>query len=85
MGQPKEEQVEIAERLQRLLLEEFEKRLDPSCDKQATSTDLATLARILKDNGWTIDPADLPDDLRDHITNDVDPEDLDDPDLEVAS
>lgn len=65
---PKEQQVELAEELQMLLLQEFKKRFRSG---EITSTDLATLSRLLIQNGWTLDPADLPQDLRDHITREV--------------
>ena len=71
MSKPNAEQVEIAEELQTMLLKEFRTKLR---EGTATSTDLATLARLLQNNGWTINPADLPQDLQSYITSEVDPE-----------
>lgn len=68
-------QVEIAERLQVKWLERMERMLD---DNSVTSTDMATLSRVLLANGWTLDPTKLPQSLRDKLTEKVDPEDLGD-------
>ena len=83
MAQPKADQIELAEKLQDLWLREMKQRLESGA---ATSTDLATLARVLENNGWTIDPADLPTDLREHITTEVsfDDDAEDDDKLEVV-
>lgn len=54
-------QIEQAERLQRLILDDLERCLN---DKTATATDRATIIRLLKDNGWTLDPAQLPSNLK---------------------
>ena len=61
-------QIEIAERLQLKWLEHMEELLKGDGDEGMTSTDLATLARVLMHNGWTIDPAKLPQGLREKIT-----------------
>jgi hypothetical protein len=45
-------------------------------DGSATSTDFATLARVLAANGWTLDPKQLPQELRDKLTSKVSPEEL---------
>lgn len=63
-------QIEIADELKILWLEEMRERIKSG---DATSTDLATVARVLEHNGWTLDPADLPSDLSEHITREVDP------------
>jgi hypothetical protein len=54
-------QVEIGQRLQLKLLEYFEGKLN---DKTISPTDVSTLTRFLKDNGWSIDPSQLPDAIR---------------------
>jgi len=58
-------QVEIASRLQLAWLKRMEKMLE---DGTITSTDMATLARVLLANGWVLDPAQLPQGLRGRIT-----------------
>lgn len=70
-------QVSTAERLQAKWLTRMEKMLD---DGTATSTDMATLMRFLVANGWNIDPARLPQGLRDKLTTHLSPEDLDEED-----
>lgn len=65
-------QLEIAERLQLLLLEEFEELLNSSDPESGmTPTDRSTLARLLMQNGWSIDPAALPQGIRDKLSPDV--------------
>lgn len=64
MAQVKKEQADIAARLQDAWLRHMEKLLD---EGTATSTDLATLARLLMSNGWSLDPAQLPQSLKDMI------------------
>lgn len=68
-------QIEITERLQMKLLDRFEKALD---EGTITSTDMATLTRLLSQNGWSLDPSKLPQNLRALLTSHVDPEELDD-------
>ena len=58
------EQVELGKRLQTLLLAYFEEKLT---DKTISPTDVSTLTRLLKDNGWTIDPSQLPDALKNMV------------------
>lgn len=65
-------QVEIAERLQMKLLKRFEQLID---DGELTSTDAATLARLLMANGWSIDPTKIPQGIKDKITKHIDLED----------
>jgi len=60
-----EEQVEIAQRLQSKWLRHMEKLLD---EGTITSTDMATLGRVLVMNGWTLDPKRLPKQLKDLMT-----------------
>lgn len=63
-GDDKQKQIEIAERLQLKVLERFETLLT---EGTITSTDMATLVRLLASNGWTLDPARLPRKLRDKL------------------
>lgn len=54
-------QTEIAERLQLKLLQLYEAKLD---DGSITDTGMGNLQRLLSHNGWTLDPAALPEKLR---------------------
>lgn len=67
-------QLGIAARLQEKWLEHMEHLFET---KQITSTDLATLARVLLQNGWTLDPKKLPQGLKDKLTTQVSPDELD--------
>lgn len=60
----KKEQIRIAERLQLKLLEWFEQRIR---EGSLSSTDAATLSRLLMQNGWNLDPTRLPEGLRDKL------------------
>lgn len=73
-------QVALMERLQTLWLEHMERLLK---NGTATSTDLATLYRAMKDNGWTLDPTKLPKELADKLTSVVDPNDFADEETKV--
>lgn len=75
------QQVAIAERLQLKWLERMEKLLD---EESITSTDMATLAKVLRDSGWTLDATKLPEKLRNKLTSEVSPEELVDPRLKIA-
>lgn len=66
MTNPKQKQVEIAERLQMLWLQRMEYLL---ASGEITSTDMATLARVLLSNGWNLDPSAVPQGLRDKLTS----------------
>lgn len=68
-------QIDLAERLQNMLLEDFERLLESS---EMTPTDRATLARLLSQNGWSLDPSRLPQGIKDKLTDAIDPENLDD-------
>ena len=57
-----DEQVEMAQRLQSKWLRHMEKLLD---EGTITSTDMATLGRVLVINGWTLDAKKLPKQLKD--------------------
>lgn len=75
--QEKIAQTEIATRLQRLLLEDFERAFK---DCTITAADRATLARLLMQNGWSLDPKELPQSLRDKLTTHINPDSFDEED-----
>ncbi len=68
MSDNNDQQVTIAERLQLKLLQRLETLLD---DGKITSTDLATLARLLMSNGWTLDPTKVPQGIKDKLTKHI--------------
>lgn len=74
------EHIEIANRLQTLLLKEYEKRLN---EGTISDTGMANLQKLLMANGWVFDETQLPQDLRDKLTKRVKPEEIteDDPDV----
>lgn len=78
MSDRRQRQIELAERLQDLLLRDFESQLSSG---EMSPTDRATLARLLMQNGWTLDPSKLPQGLQGMLTTQVDPEELDDDDV----
>jgi hypothetical protein len=55
------EQTEIAERLQLKLLQLYEAKLN---DGSITDTGMGNLQRLLSHNGWSLDPAALPEGLK---------------------
>lgn len=73
-------QIQIAARLQRKVLENLERKLDQDL---ITPPEMATLVKLLAQNGWVLDPAMIPKGLRSKITDMVDPNEFldDDPDL----
>ena len=73
-----EKQLEIAGRLQTKWLEHMEKLID---NGQITPTDMSTLERFLRNNGWSLDPARLPKGLRDKLTSHVATDEFDDDDI----
>ena len=76
MSGVKQEQVDKAEQLQELLLDDLIRLFK---EGEATATDRATLARLLKDNGWSVDPSMVPQELRDKLTSKIAPgDDIDD-------
>lgn len=81
MSDTKREQIELVERMQLKWLQHMEKLLD---NGNISSTDLATLARLLMQNGWTLDPARLPKGLKDKLTTHLDPTAFDDGDPDVV-
>jgi hypothetical protein len=76
----KQKQIDIAERLQDLLLAEFERKLESG---ELSDTGLSTLSRLLMQNGWTIDPSRLPHGLKDKLTQSHDPNAFDEDDDDV--
>jgi hypothetical protein len=63
-----QEQIDIAERLQGKWLLHMERLLDSGT---ITSTDLATLGRLLMANGWSLDPSKLPEGLRNKLIDEI--------------
>lgn len=61
-----QEQLEISERLQVKVLRYFEKQLDSGT---ISPTDMATLTRLMAQNGWRFDPHSIPQKLKDKIPN----------------
>lgn len=61
-------QAEKAVKLQNLWLDRMVVLLETGI---ATSTDLATLSRVLLANGWSLDPKKLPKSLADKLTQNV--------------
>lgn len=82
MGKSRESQIDLAARLQTLLLENFEELFKSGA---MTAADRSTLSRLLMANGWSLDPASIPQGLRDKLTKHIDPRVFDDndPDLPV--
>jgi hypothetical protein len=76
----KRKQIELAEKLQLMLLQDFNEQLT---NKTLTPTDRATLARLLMQNGWSIDPALLPKGLRGVLTDKVDASVISEDDADV--
>jgi hypothetical protein len=76
----KQKQIELAERLQDMLLLYFETKL-----KEGTLTDTgaATLARLLMANGWSLDPSRLPTTIKDKLTRTIDPTQFTEDDVDV--
>jgi hypothetical protein len=68
-----EAQAQLAAELQSALLKDFKRLMD---DNLMTAADRATLAKILRDNGWSFDISQLPEDLRSKLTSEVSTEDL---------
>lgn len=64
----RQQQIALAEKLQLKWLQRMDALFDSG---EITSTDMATLARLLKDNGWSLDPSMVPQRLRDKLTKNV--------------
>lgn len=76
-----ENHLAAVERLQDLWLGHMERLLQ---DGSATSTDLATLARVLMANGWCLDRSRLPTGLSEKLLSKLDPSTLDEDDAVIA-
>lgn len=74
----KQEQISKAEKLQDLLLQDF---INLAESGGLSATDRATLVRFLQSNGWDLDPARIPQSLKDKLTKSVRP----DEDLEAET
>jgi hypothetical protein len=61
-------QIDIAERIQLKLLERWEQLLD---NGTLSASEAATIATTLRQNGWNLDPALLPQGIRDKLTADM--------------
>jgi hypothetical protein len=61
-----QEQIGKVEQLQDLLLDDWIAAIK---DKRATATDRATIARFLVQQGWSVDPSQIPQELRDVLTS----------------
>lgn len=72
--QKQKEQVEKATELQDLILDDF---IAMAKAGTLTSTDRATIVRLLAANGWSLDPNQLPQHLKDKLTSSIDPCELD--------
>lgn len=76
-----QEQIDIAERIQIKWLKRMETLLD---NGEITPTDMSTLERFLRNNGWSLDPARLPKGLADKLTSKITPDELDEDDVVVG-
>jgi hypothetical protein len=56
--------------LQDLLLDDF---ITMAREHTLSATDRATLVRFLMANGWNLDPANMPQELKDMLTSRIDP------------
>jgi hypothetical protein len=75
------EQIAIAERIQMKLLERWEKLLNSD---EITAAEVAVVTKMLRDSGWTLDPAQLPQGVRDKLTAKIDPTQWADDDADVV-
>lgn len=73
---PDQEQVEKARVLQDLLLEDLI-RLFESGSENISAADRKLVYTICKDNGWSLDPSMVPQDLQDRLTSAISAADLD--------
>jgi len=70
-------QISITVRLQTALLRSYEKRLQKGT---LSDTGLAALTRLLQQNGWALDPKQVPQGLKDKMTTQIDPKEFDEDD-----
>lgn len=80
MDERKQRHVSLAERLQDKLLEAYLDKLESG---DLSDTGMAALQKLLIQMGWDFDPTNLPQELRDHLTTHLDPNELDDDDADV--
>ncbi len=70
MSQATPEHVEKTKTLQSLWLDQMIKMMDPEQPEfECSATDRATIYRFLSDNGWTVDPSNMPTGLKDLLTS----------------
>lgn len=69
------EQLDLSAKLQALLLKRYLSRLQ---NGTITDTGMAALQRLLMANGWQLDPAKVPEGLKDMLTSNVSFDDEDD-------
>lgn len=74
------EQMGYVERLQLKWLARMEYLLDNGL---MGPTDMSTLYKFLKENGWSLDPSKLPQRLKDKLTSHLDPNELDEDEHDV--
>lgn len=77
-----EEQTDLAVRLQTAALRLYELRLK---NGTLSDTGLSTLQRLLLQNGWSLDPKQVPKGLKDKMTSTVDPKEFDEDDGVVGN
>jgi hypothetical protein len=76
------ELVEQANRIGKLLMDEFERQLTPGPDGQkpdVSPTTLATICRLLEHNGWTVDESNAIESLAEKVGKAVQLPRFDDP------
>jgi hypothetical protein len=76
----KKEQISKAELLQDLLLDEYKRRIELGA---LSDTGMGNLQRLLLDSGWSLDAAQIPQELKDKITERLDAENVDESDDDV--
>lgn len=80
MAEIDKEQAEQAKRLQKLLLDHYEKGLVAG---SISAGEVAALQKLLVHNGWNINVNDLPQGVKDKLLSDVDPSKFDDDDADI--
>lgn len=71
-------EIDLLKQARRLLLEQWVQDLKAG---KLSSTDAATLARLANQNGWVLDETRLPSRLKDKMTMNHDPSQIDDHDV----
>lgn len=82
MDDRQKHQIDMAEKLQDMLLEAYARRLDAGT---LSDTGLGQLQKLLMQNGWSLDRNLLPESLKSKLTSEVDPEELEDNDPDVIA